>query len=235
MEKCWNCGSEGAGSYCPACGESQRAPEQGVSTPRQAVAVREPAARPAYQVIPNTGPCASVHRLSGAVQRIGEGKITGRASEILNASDETMVWEDSPSAALLAGLILKYLVVLSIGLAIASKAASWRLAVGLLAFALAHIGIRYAQLRSTRYRMTSQRLEVKSGLLNQRLVPYELHHLGTAVISSPLFLRLFGCSNLTITAPLIPLWAIRNAEAVRDLLRGAGQIEAERSDKIRWR
>jgi hypothetical protein len=49
---------------------------------------------------------------------------------------------------------------------------------------------------------------------------------------SPFSPRLFGRANLWVG-----LWlsGIRNAEAVRDLIRNAGQIEAGRIDKARFR
>jgi hypothetical protein len=66
-------------------------------------------------------------------------------------------------------------------------------------------------------------------------VSYEIHQLGDAVIHSPILLRLFSRGNLTITGQQICLSGIRKPEAVRDLLRNAGQGEAQRMDKVRWR
>jgi uncharacterized membrane protein YdbT with pleckstrin-like domain len=89
------------------------------------------------------------------------------------------------------------------------------------------------RLKNIKYKMSSQRLMVESGIFSKTTTTYELHTLGSAgQIQSPFFPRLFGRSNLWVG-----LWlsGIRNAEAVRDLIRNAGQIEAGRIDKARFR
>jgi hypothetical protein len=72
----------------------------------------------------------------------------------------------------------------------------------------------------------------------QRKVTRELHELGDATIERPFHYRFFGVGDLTIqhrSGGAVVLQAIRNAEVVRDLLRGSGQFEAARLDKARWR
>lgn len=89
------------------------------------------------------------------------------------------------------------------------------------------------RLKNIKYKMSSQRLMVESGIFSKTSNTYELHNLGsTGQIQSPFFPRLFGRSNL-----YVGLWlsGIRNAEAVRDLIRNAGQIEASRVEKARFR
>jgi hypothetical protein len=89
------------------------------------------------------------------------------------------------------------------------------------------------RLKTTRYKMSSQRLTIASGIFSKTTNTYELHLLNSSgQIHSPLFLRLFGRANLYVG---VWLSGIRNAEAVRDLVRNAGQIEASRVDKARWR
>ncbi|PXX51111.1 PH domain-containing protein [Aquitalea magnusonii] len=89
------------------------------------------------------------------------------------------------------------------------------------------------QIKCTKYRMTSQRLTIQSGILSKNINSYEIHNLGSGQIYSPFTLRIFGVSNLYISG----LWliGIKNAEAVRDLMRNAGQIEASRMEKARFR
>jgi hypothetical protein len=89
------------------------------------------------------------------------------------------------------------------------------------------------RLKTIRYKMSSQRLTITSGIFSKTTNTYELHQLNSSgQIHSPLFLRLFGRANLYVG---VWLSGIRNAEAVRDLVRNAGQIEASRVDKARWR
>lgn len=88
------------------------------------------------------------------------------------------------------------------------------------------------RLKCIKYKMSSQRLIVQSGIFSKTTNTYELHQLQAGQVQSPFFLRLCGCANLYVGVWLI---GIRNAEAVRDLIRNAGQIEASRMDKARWR
>jgi len=88
------------------------------------------------------------------------------------------------------------------------------------------------RLKCIKYKMTSQRLTIESGIFSKINNTYELHKLNAGQIHSPFFLRMFGCANLYAG---VWLSGIRNAEAVRDLIRNAGQIEASRVDKARFR
>ena len=112
---------------------------------------------------------------------------------------------------------------------------------------LIRLGGYFLSLRCTRYQASSQRLVVEWGVRRTYNVPYELHHIGNAVIIKPLLLRPFGLAHVRIGQPVVAgeprighrpyfeLRGIRNADLVRDLLRTGGQLEAQRTDKIRWR
>lgn len=97
------------------------------------------------------------------------------------------------------------------------------------------LGLYLFKLKTTRYCASSQRLIVEEGSLHTVNRPYELHQLGDAVIVTPVLLRMFNVSHLVITNPHIELLGLRNAGYVRDILRQGGQLEAQRTDKIRWR
>jgi hypothetical protein len=238
METRWKCGLEEAGRYCVQCGANKEdAGPVGHLVPRMArggTAVLAPPAKMAG-LQGRGGAGTSVETIGGAMQEIGQGQVTPHVNQILVFDCEAMVWEDSPSMALLAGLLIKYGVLLSAVWCAAMVFDGVRYWLLLCVLAAIHVGIRAGQIRCTRYRMTTQRLEVRSGLCNRTSVPYEIHRLSDAVISSSLLLRVFGRENLTILSPAICLTGIRNAEVVRDLLRNAGQIEATRLEKVRWR
>lgn len=94
-------------------------------------------------------------------------------------------------------------------------------------------GVWALRLKNIRYKMSSQRLTVESGIFSKTTNTYEIHQLNSAgQIHRPFFLRLFGRANLWVG---VWLTGIRHPEAVRDLVRNAGQIEASRIDKARWR
>jgi hypothetical protein len=233
---CGKCGNEGSGQFCSHCGNTLAVAIQPV--PRQAVQQQ-----PAQQMLPNVinqpvQAVGSVQSLQSSMHGIGQGNITNRANFIQNTNDESMVWEEKPSLALLAGKVVKYIIIMLVFLWIVSSAPPQTLgywpAVFLLFLVLRFL-YRFLELRSTRYRMSSQRLVIDRGVFTRVSVPYELHTLGNSVVQSTAVLRMFGRGNLTIVGQGITLRGIRNPEAVRDLLRNAGQWEASRMDKIRWR
>lgn len=109
------------------------------------------------------------------------------------------------------------------------------LTIGLLvlAFQLFSHGARFLRLKNIHYKMSSQRLAIESGIFSKAVNTYELHQLQNGQVYKPWNLRLFGRENLYVSG----LWltSIANAEAVRDLIRNAGQIEASRIEKARFR
>lgn len=112
---------------------------------------------------------------------------------------------------------------------------TWTLYIGLLvlAYQLYRHCKWYLRVKNISYKMSSQRLAIESGIFSKAVNSYELHHLQNGQVYKPWNLRLFGRENLYISG----LWleGIRNAEAVRDLIRNAGQIEASRIEKARFR
>jgi uncharacterized membrane protein YdbT with pleckstrin-like domain len=87
--------------------------------------------------------------------------------------------------------------------------------------------------RTTVYELTSQRLKIRSGVLNRRLDEIELYRVKDYVLEQPLLQRMLGLGNLTLvssdaTTPKVLIPAINNAEHVRELLRDAVQRERER-------
>jgi hypothetical protein len=170
------------------------------------------------------------------LQKIRSGSVTRRAAEVMRATDEEMVWEESPSPVLLASTASKYLAaIFGAALLAGFLHTGWYWAGFCLLIGMVHVGIGCLKLRCMSYRLSSQRLEITQGVLNQKTVTWEVHQLGSSEISSPLTLRLFQRSTLVITNPFIELSGIRESRRVRDFLRNTGQSEAQRVDKIRWR
>jgi hypothetical protein len=111
----------------------------------------------------------------------------------------------------------------------------WTLYLGLLVVLYQFFGHAkwFLTLKNISYKLASQRLTIESGIFSKTINSYELHQLGSGQVYKPWNLRLFGRENLYVSG----LWlsGIRSAEAVRDLIRNAGQIEASRIEKARFR
>lgn len=228
MAKCSNCGADAQGAFCSLCGSPvavtlQRAPQ---AMPVQPARVIE---HPVVHV-------ESVQSLHSSLQDIGKGNVTNRANFIQATSDEGMVWEDSPSLILLIGTMIKYFIIMVVGLWFFLNFAGQSFltySAVLFVFLLCRLIYRMLDLRSTKYRMSSQRLVIDRGVFTRVSVPYEVHQLGNAIVSSTMLLRMVGRGTVNVGG--LSLRGIRNPEAIRDLLRNAGQWEAGRVDKIRWR
>lgn len=241
--KCENCDFESPGRFCPQCGhdkESHAASRPGISDAISPAGIAPVASGRSSQMDHEAIPAdstAPITQLQGRFREIDAGTVTARGGRLV--TDEGMVWEEKPSLILLTGLIAKYviamiLVVVLFGSVPQSQGAGTFLLL-LVVVAAIHIGLRFWELSSTKYRMTSQRLEVTAGLFNQKTVAYELYQMSLGVITRPLLLRLVKAGNLAIASAGITLRAIRNPEVVRDMIRDFGQREASRMDKIRWR
>ena len=238
--KCPNCGSESSGRFCPECGHDKGTTDSPTAvsnsmTPAAAAPARiERSASMDPTAIP-VDSAAPITQLQGRFREIQAGTVTARGSRFM--TDEGMVWEDKPSVIVITGLVAKYVIAMVAAILLfsnlpnASGAGTFLLL--LLVVAAIHVGLRFWEIRSTKYRMTSQRLEVTAGLFNQRTVTFELHQMAAGQITRPFLLRLVKTGNLSIGA--LQLKAIRNPEVVRDMLRDFGQREASRLDKIRWR
>ena len=182
----------------------------------------------------------SVHELQGALHDIGKGSVSEHADAVLRADFEPMVWHDSPSAvALLLTAALKWLLVFLVDLFVVTAFGwSWLALVVPMVVAAVWLGRNFIRYRTTVYRVSSQRLEIQTGIFNQQSITRELHEMTDALIDRPFVQRLFGVGTLTVqhrTQAAVVLKAVQNPEAVRDILRRAGQIEASRFDKANWR
>lgn len=126
----------------------------------------------------------------------------------LHTGPETLLWEGRPSQWLnigpfLAGGLLFWLVV----------PALWAL-------------WRYLQVRSTTYRLSTQRLSIKTGVFNIKAIDVEHYRIKDHTLDQPLSLRLAGLGNVDIvtsdaTYHHLTLRAISNPEALREQLRTA--------------
>jgi hypothetical protein len=237
--KCANCGMESDGRFCPRCGIDKVNPPVPAGG-SHIIVPNSPSIQPSQpepRQLGNMNVTAPIGQMQGRFKEMDAGSVSSRGGRLV--TDEGMVWEEKPNPIILAGLVFKYFVALIVILFLFGNVSGLQDAGTILLLwfvaAVVHVGLRFWEIRSTKYRMTSQRLEVTAGLFNQRTIAYELFQMAPAVITRPLLLRLVKTGNLTISPPFIVLRAIRNPEVVRDLIRDFGQSEASRMDKIRWR
>jgi uncharacterized membrane protein YdbT with pleckstrin-like domain len=89
-------------------------------------------------------------------------------------------------------------------------------------------------IRTTVYELTSERLKLRSGVLNKHLDEVELYRVRDYKFEQPFFLRLFGLGNIVLQTsdrshPRVRLRAIREGEALYEQIRGA--VEQARARK----
>lgn len=83
---------------------------------------------------------------------------------------------------------------------------------------------KWLVLRNIKYELTSERLQIRQGVLNKELDELELYRVRDYKLEQPLILRLFSLGNITLRTsdtshPVITLRAIRDGEQVREQLR----------------
>jgi uncharacterized membrane protein YdbT with pleckstrin-like domain len=83
----------------------------------------------------------------------------------------------------------------------------------------------WIEVRCTQYEMSSQRLRMRSGVLNKATNDLELYRIKDVRLDQPLALRIFGLSNLVFDTsdrshPQVVVRAIPDAEALMDVVRG---------------
>jgi uncharacterized membrane protein YdbT with pleckstrin-like domain len=93
--------------------------------------------------------------------------------------------------------------------------------------------IRWWMTKSTTYELTTQRLRIRTGILNRRIDELELYRVKDYSVEQPFLLRMVGLGNLTmmtsdLSTPTLAMRAIPGVESVREQLRNAVQHERDR-------
>lgn len=83
---------------------------------------------------------------------------------------------------------------------------------------------KYLTVRLLRYELTSERIRIRTGVINQRVDEIELYRIKDISIQLPFFLRLLKLGTLVMvtsdrTLQEVEFSAIRNIDEVRDTLR----------------
>ena len=189
--------------------------------------------------------------LAGASSALGAARL-GAASAAPSTAEQTL-WESSPSLLLLLGEAVGVLVVV---LVVALLAAllfpalrdvarnSWVdpsrapliLTLVLAAYLLVRgirIALRAARLRTTRYRLTNQRLVVESGLVSRTLGEVDLRSVEDLVFRQGPMERLLGIGRVSVVssdrnAPRLLLVGVKDPKGTRELIRTQAYAATQR-------
>ena len=165
---------------------------------------------------------------------------TDKVHHVLGQATEELVWQGSPSLVLLAGLVLRYFVLILGALLLPFAPQAKAAVVGVLfVLGLFQLLFRFLKLRGLKYRISTERIEVASGVLSRSTRTYEAHQAKNISIHRPFPISFLGAAHLDVVGKG---WAIRilgapadHAEAIRDAVRESGRREAARADLIEWR
>lgn len=160
--------------------------------------------------------------------RLVAGPVT-RAPGVPGAAvDEIEIFQLTPVARAFSGLIL--LACLCLGLALGLKilaqdqpwtpAAAW----GLLALGLLLLVAVWVRVKSSSYRLTTQRLFVRRGWLAKRVEEMELYRVKDVMVGQGVLQRLLGYGTITVladddTTPQMELVNIARPTATKELIR----------------
>lgn len=95
---------------------------------------------------------------------------------------------------------------------------------------------KWLEIRSTRLKITDQRMILREGVLNKRTNETELYRVRDSTIEEPFFYRLFGCGNIIVyttdeAEATIRLTAYKKPHWVKDQVRNYSEICRQ---KKRW-
>lgn len=149
-------------------------------------------------------------------------------SEIVS---EEVLWKGSPSQVLNLG---KYIVALVVAAAIGVGGVFFPFAWAALILPLGWMLWIYLDTRSIWHELTTERIRLHQGVLNQKLDDVELYRVKDTSMERPFWYRLFGLSTIIIetsdlSQPKIEIKAIRNGDNLRETLRK--QVEFWRDRK----
>jgi uncharacterized membrane protein YdbT with pleckstrin-like domain len=146
-------------------------------------------------------------------------------------TDETTLWKGSPSQWLNLGPFAAALVI-AIGI---GAAAMFFPPLGFgLVVPLGYLVWRYLVVRCQVFELTSQRLRITTGVINQKIDEIELYRVKDTLMLRPWWMRLSGLAAISLqtsdrSLPRLLIPAISNGHELRELLRK--QVEAQRDTK----
>ena len=146
-------------------------------------------------------------------------------------SDETVVWKGRPSQLLNA---LPFTLCVLVDLALIGGAFVSPFLLLLTIFPLIYLVWTYLKVHCRVFELTSERLRLYEGVLNQEIDEIELYRVKDTTITRPFLQRIFGLSSISLktsdrTYPEVHIPAIKDGMEVREKIRS--HVEAVRDSK----
>ncbi len=144
---------------------------------------------------------------------------------------EQTVWTGTPSQ------ITNFWIFLAMGIVAVVIVALAMMVIVELVFIVVPLAVilwRWLVVKNTQYELTTERLKTREGVLNRKIDELELYRVKDYSMEQPLFLRLFGKSNIMLETsdkshPTLMLYAVADGETLRNMIRS--QVEACRIKK----
>lgn len=144
---------------------------------------------------------------------------------------ESTIWQGSPSQWL---NLWHFAIALLLAAAAAAAGLFFPPAWALLLIPLAYAAWRALVVRCQRYELTSERIRITTGVLNQHIDEIELYRVKDIQMTRPLWMRMTGLSSVQLetsdrSLPQLVIPAVRNGTELREQLRK--QVEEIRDRK----
>lgn len=146
---------------------------------------------------------------------------------------EDTIWKGHSSQLINLGTHL-VCALLAIGIVVGGILSGFPLLSALIVLPLGWSLWKYITIRCRVFVLTSERLRLYEGVLNQNIAEVELYRVKDTNISRPFWLRVFGLASIKLdtsdrTLPVVNLDAVKNGLKVRELIRK--QVEVLRDRK----
>jgi uncharacterized membrane protein YdbT with pleckstrin-like domain len=146
-------------------------------------------------------------------------------------NEELSLWKGSPSQWLNLG---PYSAAILLAVAITIWGVFFPPAFAALVLPLLHIAWKYLVVRTRTFELTSERLKITSGVINQHVDEIELYRVKDTQMIRSWWMRLTGLASISLetsdrTMPSLVIPAIRGGAEMRELLRK--QVELQRDKK----
>jgi uncharacterized membrane protein YdbT with pleckstrin-like domain len=156
-------------------------------------------------------------------------------SQTTRMEAENTICEVSPSQ-LLNLKAFTYSILGIAAIAVASILAKMNILLVLLVIPIGYAWWKWLQIRSTRLKITDQRIILREGVLNKTTNETELYRVRDSTIEEPFFYRMFGCGNIKIFTTdeadtVLHLKGYKKPHWVKDQVRNYSEICRQ---KKRW-
>jgi uncharacterized membrane protein YdbT with pleckstrin-like domain len=146
-------------------------------------------------------------------------------------SEETSLWKGSPSQWLNLWTYVPAVVLIA-GIGVAGFFTAGLALIGLV-IPIVWILWKYLAVRCQTFELTTERLKITEGVINQHLDEVELYRVKDVLMTRPWWMRVTGLATLVLetsdrSLPLLTIPAIRGGVELRELLRKHVELQRDR-------